>query len=98
VLKHPTSPDQIAFTGGNMAFTSVNPDDSQLFSAALHNWQERNHTARTFLALTPAEQSEILRDAQDLKTSDKMSPEGRRNRDECERILRSRSTLIRRSQ
>ena len=54
---------------------------------------------RSFLALTPAEQSEILRDAQDLKkhNSDNLSPEGRRNRDECERILRSRSTLIRRS-
>jgi hypothetical protein len=81
-----------------MASHSVNPRDTQFLYAALHNWQERNHTDRTFLALTPAEQSEIMRDAQDLKTSDKMSPEGRRNLDECERILRSRSTLIRRSQ
>jgi hypothetical protein len=76
------------------------PQDTQFLHEALHNWQERNQTARTFLALSPAEQSEILRDAQDLKkhNSDNLSPEGRRNREACERILRSRSTLIRRSQ
>ena len=76
-----------------MASHSVNPRDTQFLYAALHNWQERNHTDRPFLALTPAEQSGILRDAQDLK----MSPEGRRNREACELILRRRSTLIRRS-
>jgi hypothetical protein len=77
-----------------MALTSVNPDDSQLFSEALHNWQEQNRDSRDFRDLTPAEQSAIMRDAQDLK----MSPEGRRNREACELILRRRSTLIRRSQ
>jgi hypothetical protein len=67
VLKHPTSPDQIAFTGGNMASHSVIPRDTQFLHAALHNWQKRNRTARTFLELSPAEQSEIMGDAQDLK-------------------------------
>jgi hypothetical protein len=43
------------------------PQDTQFLHAALHNWQERNQTARTFLALSPAEQSEIMRDAQVLK-------------------------------
>ena len=82
-----------------MASHSVNPQDTQFLHAALHNWQERNRTARTFLALSPAEQSEIVSDAQDLKkhNPETLSPEGRRNRDECERILRSRCTLIRRS-
>jgi hypothetical protein len=52
-----------------MASHSVNPQDTQFFRAALHNWQERNHTARTFLVLLPAEQSEILGDAQSLKAN-----------------------------
>jgi hypothetical protein len=50
-----------------MAFTSVNPDDSQLFSEALHNWQEQNHDSHDFRDLTPAAQSAIVSDAQDLK-------------------------------
>jgi hypothetical protein len=50
-----------------MACHSVNPRDTQFLHTALHNWQERNRTARTFLALSPAEQSEIVGDAQDLK-------------------------------
>jgi len=50
-----------------MASHSVNPQDTQFFSEALHNFQERNHTARNFLELSPAEQSEIMGDAQDLK-------------------------------
>jgi hypothetical protein len=53
-----------------MASQSVNPQDTQFLHAALHNWQERNHTARTFLALLPAEQSEILGDAQSLKMNE----------------------------
>jgi hypothetical protein len=69
------------------------PQDTQFLHEALHNWQEQNHDSRDFRDLTPAEQSAIMRDAQDLK----MSPEGRRNREACERILPSRSTLIRRS-
>ena len=74
-----------------MAFTSViNRDDTQLFSEALHSWQKRQHDSRGFGQLTPTQQSEIMRDAQDLKNPDNLSPEGRRNRDECERILRSR--------
>jgi hypothetical protein len=69
-----------------MASQIVNRDDSQFFSDALPNWQEQNHTARTFLELSPAEQS----DAQDLKkhNPENLSPEGRRNREACERILR----------
>jgi hypothetical protein len=50
-----------------MASHSVNPRDTQFLHAALHNFQERNHTARNFLELSPAEQSEIMGDAQDLK-------------------------------
>ena len=50
-----------------MASHSVNPRDTQFLHTALHNWQERNHTDRTFLELSPAEQSEIMGDAQDLK-------------------------------
>jgi hypothetical protein len=76
-----------------MAFQIVSPQDTQFLHAALHNWQERNHTARTFLALSTAEQSVILRDAQDLKkrNPDNLSPEGLRNREACERILSRRS-------
>jgi hypothetical protein len=76
-----------------MAFTSVNPDDSQLFSEALHNWQEQNRDSRDFRDLTPAAQSAIMGDAQDLKkhNPDNLSPEGLRNREACERILSRRS-------
>ena len=41
--------------------------DTNFLHDALRNWQERNHDARGFGDLTPAEQSEIMRDAQDLK-------------------------------
>jgi hypothetical protein len=76
-----------------MAFQIVSPQDTRFLHSALHSFQERNHTARTFLALSPAEQSEIVRDAQDLKkrNPDNLSPEGRRNREACEAILRRRS-------
>ena len=50
-----------------MASHSVNPQDTQFLHAALHSFQERNHTVRNFLELSPAEQSEIMGDAQDLK-------------------------------
>ena len=46
-----------------MASQIVNPDDSQLFSEALHNWQTQNHDGRGFGELTPAEQSAIVSDA-----------------------------------
>lgn len=74
-----------------MAFTSVNPDDTQFLHAALHSWQKRQHDSRDFRNLTAPEQSEILRDAQALKNPDKLSPEGRRNREACELILSRRS-------
>jgi hypothetical protein len=56
-----------------MASHSVIPRDTQFLHAALHNWQERNHTDRTFLELSPAEQSEIMGDAQDLKKETPLS-------------------------
>lgn len=43
------------------------PQDQKFVHAALHSFQERNHTARSFRDLSPAEQSAIMRDAQDLK-------------------------------
>ena len=71
-----------------MAYTTVSvpsasPQDTTIFHEALKNWQEKNSSSRTWDRLTPNEQSSILRDAQDLK----MSPEGRRNREACERTL-----------
>jgi hypothetical protein len=47
--------------------TRLYAGDTKYFHAALRNWQERNHDSRTFLELSLVQQSEILRDAQDLK-------------------------------
>jgi hypothetical protein len=63
--------------------------DTKYLHEALRNWQEKTHDSRTWSQLSPAEQSEIMSDAQDLKKKQNLSPEGRRNRDECERILRN---------
>jgi hypothetical protein len=41
--------------------------DTNFLHDALRNWQERNHDARGFGELSPLEQSEIVRDAQNLK-------------------------------
>jgi hypothetical protein len=64
--------------------------DTNYLHEALRNWQEKNGSSRTWDRLTMNEQSSIMLDAQDLKTSDKMSPEGRRNLEACEAILRLR--------
>jgi hypothetical protein len=45
--------------------------DTKYFQEALRNWRERNHDTRDFCELSPAEASEIMRDAQELK---KQSP------------------------
>ena len=63
--------------------------DTKFLHEALRNWQEKNGSSRTWDRLTPNEQSAIMRDAQDLK----MSPEGRRNREACERIVGLRRSL-----
>jgi hypothetical protein len=67
--------------------------DTKHLHEALQNWQNRNADFRTWDQLSPAEQSVIMRDAQDLKKKQNFptSPEGQRNRDECERILRYRN-------
>jgi hypothetical protein len=72
---------------------AVRPNsDTKHLHEALQNWQNRNADSRTWDQLSPAEQSGIVRDAQDLKKKQNfptgLSPEGQRNRDECERILR----------
>lgn len=41
--------------------------DTKFLEQALKNWQEKNHDPRKFDRLTPAQQSEIIRDAEDLK-------------------------------
>jgi hypothetical protein len=68
--------------------------DTKYLHSALQNWQLRNRDSRKWEHLSPAEQSEIMRDAQDLKKNQnfptRLSPEGQRNRDECERIFRGR--------
>jgi hypothetical protein len=72
--------------------------DTKYLTEALRNWQNRNADSRTWDQLSPAEQSEIAREAQDLKKKQNvptgLSPEGRRNRDACERILRGRFVAI----
>lgn len=68
--------------------------DTKFFYQALRNWQQRNQTFQTYDRLTPAQQSEIARDAQNLKKNNplNLSPEGLRNHEACLRILRRRSS------
>lgn len=66
--------------------------DTKFFSQALKNWQDEHDDVRGFGSLSPAQQSEIAREAQDLKkhNPELLSPEGLRNREACEAILRRR--------
>jgi hypothetical protein len=41
--------------------------DTKFVTEALAEWQNKSTTTRTWEQLTPEEQSEILRDAQELK-------------------------------
>ena len=53
-----------------LSVPSSSPQDTTIFHEALKNWQERNHDARDFQKLSPAEQSAIMGDAQKLKARD----------------------------
>ena len=57
-----------------MASQIVNPLDTQFLHAALHNWQDRNQNSRTWEQLSQTDRSEIMRDAQTLKTNSYENP------------------------
>jgi hypothetical protein len=45
--------------------------DTEYFYEALRKWQERTGTFRTFDRLTPSQQSQIMRDSQELKRAER---------------------------
>ena len=48
--------------------------DTEYFHQALRNWQERNHSSRTWDRLTQVQRSAIMRDAQILKNNTAKKP------------------------
>jgi hypothetical protein len=45
--------------------------DTKFFFEALRKWQERTGTFRTFDRLTPSQQSQVIRDAAELKQGER---------------------------
>jgi hypothetical protein len=48
--------------------------DTEYFHQSLRNWQERNHSSRTWDRLTQVQRSAIMRDAQILKNNTAKKP------------------------